>query len=165
VMLDRIGDCCDRTHVDTSERESIEPQVSDDRSEVSDSPIKTEILNVSVGRSHPAMVVSDHPPSESDQSVRDFPGVRESEARAACLAEDVGCPDERRAIAVADIGDANAIAGRGVLHRQRDHRHTNRGLRIERQRSPPSNNLMASFAALPIKGSSRIVVANRLLRS
>jgi len=103
-----------------------------DGSEVSDSPTKTEILNVSVGRSHPAMVVSDHSPSESDQSVRDFPGVRKSEARAACLAEDVGCPDKRRAIAVADIGDADAIAGRGVLHRHRDHRHTNRGLRTER---------------------------------
>jgi hypothetical protein len=37
VMLDRISDCCDRTNVDTSEGESIEPQVSDNGGEVSDS--------------------------------------------------------------------------------------------------------------------------------
>ncbi len=65
-MLNRIGDCCRRTNVETAERESIEAQVTDDRGEVSDSSFKAEIQHVSLGESHPANVVTDDAPSETD---------------------------------------------------------------------------------------------------
>ena len=51
----------------------MQAQVVDDRGEVSDSRVKAQVLNISVGGSHPANVVADHPRSETDQSVADFP--------------------------------------------------------------------------------------------
>ena len=57
---------------------TTQAQMANDRGQVSDSSLETEVLNVSVAGSHPAMVVADHRRSETDQPVRDFPRVRKS---------------------------------------------------------------------------------------
>ena len=68
---------------------TTQAEMANDRGQVSDSSLETEVLNVSVAGSHPAMVVADHPRSETDQPVRDFPRVRKSCAVAGRLAEDI----------------------------------------------------------------------------
>ena len=125
--------------------------MANDRGEVSDSPFQTEILNVSVGAGHSANVITDHPPSKIDQSIGDFLDVRKPDAVARRLADDVGREHERRAIAKADTGDANVIARRGVLRRQRGHRDTNRRSGSKGRRCVPISmaNVMASLAKLP----------------
>jgi hypothetical protein len=153
-MLDGVGDRCCSPDVDTSQRKSIQPEPSNDRLEIPDPCFKTEVLYVSVGRSHPTNVVADDPPTETDQSVRDFPSVRPSDPVAVQLAEDIGREHERRAIAKAGKGDTDAIARRGVLHRQGDQRHSSRRSRTERQQFAPivSPILWRHYQGWNIKG-------------
>jgi hypothetical protein len=48
VMLDGIGDGCGGRDVDTSQRKSIQAEPSNDRREISDSPVETEVHDVPV---------------------------------------------------------------------------------------------------------------------
>ena len=89
MILDGVRDRCGGTDGDSSQGESTQAQMANDRGQVSDSSLETEVLDVSVGGSHPAMVVADHPRSETGQPVRDFPRVRKSCAVAGRLAEDI----------------------------------------------------------------------------
>lgn len=94
-----------------------EVQRTDNRAQVADSAFKTEVRNVSVGRSHPAVVVANHAPPEICQSVCYFLDVAKPGAIAIGFAEDVGRKHEGQPFTDADIGNAHAIAGGDVVHR------------------------------------------------
>ena len=89
MILDGIRDRCRGTNRNSSQGESAQAHMGNDRGQVSDSSLETEVLNVSVGASHPAMVVADHSRSETDQSVRHFPRVRRSSAVGTRVTEDI----------------------------------------------------------------------------
>jgi len=58
MILDGVRDRCGGPDGDSSQGESTQAQMANDRGQVSDSSLETEVLNVSVGASHPAMVVA-----------------------------------------------------------------------------------------------------------
>ena len=89
MILDGVRDRCGGPDGDSSQGESTQAQMANDRGQVSDSSLETEVLNVSVGASHSAMVVADHSRSETDQSVRHFPRVWRSSAVGTRVTEDI----------------------------------------------------------------------------
>jgi hypothetical protein len=102
---------------------TIEAHRVDDRRQVPDPACETQIFDVPVGRPHTAMVVEDHPPSEVGQAIRHVPEDRASTAITRRIAKDIGREDKRRAVAHAHVGDANAVAGRGIVQWPEVRRH------------------------------------------
>ena len=77
-MFDGIRDRSDRANVHSSQRESIEVQHANDGGEIPNPSFKPQVRDVAVRRTHPAVVVTNHPPSELSQSVGELPDGGES---------------------------------------------------------------------------------------